>query len=74
MRTVIEEREEGTQPIKIICSVSGIANDHLSELDYLSRMAKMHYDWHLFYQKAYDAVLEKGQLQKYDRNTRSSSA
>ena len=63
---------EKSQPIKIVCTVNGIANDRLSELEYLSRMTKMHYDWFLFYQKAYDALLEKVEPQKIERTTKSS--
>ena len=72
MKVEAKKSWEKSQPIKIVCTVNGIANDRLSELEYLSRMTKMHYDWFLFYQKAYDALLEKVEPQKIERTTKSS--
>ena len=60
---------EQIKPVKVVCLVGGVVNDHLSELEYLSRMMKMHYDWFLFYQKAQEALLEKNEVPKLDPTT-----
>ena len=49
---------EQITPVKVVCMVEGVVNDRPSELEYLSKMMKMHYDWFLYYQKAHDALVD----------------
>ena len=69
---------EQITPVKVVCMVEGVVNDCPNELEYLSKMMKMHYDWFLYYQKAHDALVEKNSSPKLKHsmstsNNRSSS-
>ena len=53
--------------------VEGVVNDRPNELEYLSKMMKMHYDWFLYYQKAHDALVDKDNSPKLKPSTSTSN-
>lgn len=47
--------------VEVVSSVGGLVTGPMSELEYLEKMSKLHFEWHLHYQKTYQDLVKQGE-------------